>query len=208
MGSQDATITLKLDTRPAEADLRKFGKDASATAGRVNQGLNASGQGGGGGGGFSKSFGLGAGVAFGIGAGKRIAGSMFGGVGDVVTQYFSGLAADIDVSVGGAEARGKIAAREYASDAVRYRVGQTGDTSVAVNMYNQHVNRFKDFHMGKARANQEIAGGRGESSTGRGPLDEILDPIIAAIDKGFEGVWGMLWNYIASKTIGGGTVVK
>lgn len=179
MAGKEAKVKVSIDTRQAKTDLQALTREGKTTAGRIGDRINKSG-----GTGIGKGFGIGAGIGVGVGVVKR-AGSMFGGIGDVIGEATAGWVADIDKAIGGPDARGKMQAREEAAGIFKYQVGRDGDKSGVKQFYNTIVTERVREEEGRSKAIRAIASGRAASEDDEGPLDKILDAIVNAIQQGF-----------------------
>jgi hypothetical protein len=208
---KDAKIRVVLDTRQAEQDLHDLGREGENTASRVGQNTRGGGGGGGGGGrggggrgagggsrgggGSGGMFRKGAMAGFGFGVGRRISGAVgiMGSIGEVVTETFSGQAADFDKWIGAAKARAMKGAREETAQNMALMTYHTGDTEAAKSYYNQVLQvKHLPQQMGGAEIQKRLAGGRAESPDGMGLIDKLIDRITGAVKDGFNGIIGAL----------------
>jgi len=184
---KDAKIRVSLDTKSAEADLRDLGKQGEETAARINQQAKGGGGNTGAGGTFKK--GAIAGVGFGLG--RRIAGAtgFMGSINEVISETFSGQAADFDKWVGAAKARATKGARDETAQNTALLAYHTGDTTASKAYYDQVLQvKHMPQQIGAANIQKALGGGRGESPDGMGPIDKILENITGAIKDGFNGI--------------------
>lgn len=174
-----ANIRVRLDTRQASADLKKIGKESEAASARVGQRAGAAAGGGGG-------FGVGAAVGFGAAAlgGAARRGSSFLGLGDIASDYTSGVRAAADAKVGGPDRRASNAARERTADVYGPLVGRNLATDAEVKDFYNNVRQYhtQPDEVGRNKVQQMVGNGGemleevkrlgGEAKTS---LDEFLD---------------------------------
>lgn len=178
--TRSAKTRVKLDTRPAKERLREIGKEGKAAAGRVNESVNRGRLG------FGHGFGLGAAAAIGVGAARRAGGSMFGAIGDHISNLTAGTRAVFDAGLGGPTERGKKQAREETANAWAEIVARTGDAhaSNVRNYYNQIKELRVKTEQGR-NAVEQILTRSGKPLSEDDPLDKVLQAIIDAIKDGF-----------------------
>jgi len=175
---------MNLDTRKAESDLKDLGKQGEQAARRINDqttGKSSKGMGG-----FKKGALMGAGFAI----GKKIAGQvgLFGGIGDIVSDKFSGLKADLDIGMG---ARARAGAREETIRETSMLTYHTGDDAAAKGFYNQVLNTKHIPQQFGANKVAKAIGGKASSSADpetANPLENMLDTITETLRDGFEQI--------------------
>ena len=120
MAGNEAKVRVKLDTRPAKADLRNLTRDAASVAGRVGSNVRgAVGRGLG-------IVGLGGGVGLGMAA---LRGSTSAGFGDIIGETLGPIGESIsDFLLGDnpANARAAMTARRQAREAFKWEAGSNG----------------------------------------------------------------------------------
>ena len=181
--AQGAKVAVTLDTKPAEKKLRELGKQGEATARRVS-GKASGGPGDG-------SLGQGFGVGVGFGLGKKVAGAVgvFGAIGAVTGEYFSGFSAQAAGLIGSPEALARKGAREETVATFASQAGRTGDTSGARQFYNAVLQaKHLPQQIGANKLHAALGSGRGDSPDGKNHLDRMFNGIISEISSGFDNL--------------------
>ena len=182
--AKGAVTKLKLDTDQAHRDLKELAREGEAPAGRLNRKGKGAGKGGGGGA-FGKGFGAGAGFAL----GKKIAGSVgfFSSVGDIASDAFSGISADIDTGLGAQLSRAKKAAREETVQSMSMQTYHANNADGAKQFYNNILrNKHKPLQQGASEIRKATGGSRGLDPDLKTPFDKITSNVTDAIKDGFS----------------------
>ena len=186
---RDAKIRVSLDTRKAEADLVDLGKQGEASAARMNSRSKS------GSASSSRAFKKGALAGAGFGLGKRIASSVgfMGSIGDVLGESLSGVKADFDKWTTAPKSRAERGAREETAQNTALMAYHSGNTTASKEYYNQVLNtKHLPQQIGSQNIMQALGGGRAASVNGMGPLDDLINKIIAPIREGFLGINSLL----------------
>ena len=181
--AKGAVTKLKIDTDQAHRDLKELAREGEATAGRINRKGKGAGKGGTGGA-FGKGFGAGAGFSL----GKKIAGSVgfFSSIGDIASDAFSGISADVDVGLGAQLSRAKKGAREEAVQEMAMFTYHAGSTDGAKRFYNNILrNKHKPLQQGAADIMVATGGSRGLDPDLKTPFDKITSNVTDTIKDGF-----------------------
>jgi hypothetical protein len=191
-----ASITVSINKKAAEQDLKELEKTAEGTAGRIgDKGGGKGGIGGGLVGGLSRA--MGRGYSLGRRAAHRL--GAFSVLNDITSEGLTGLSAAVDLGLGGAEVRAKRQVRDdtLASHtdmlaAASTKAEKTAARGAAVEHYNTHLPGALDRETAKGEIVSLTAGWGDQGATLKGPLDRMTDAITTAISQGFAAVNGTL----------------
>jgi len=191
-----AAITVSINKKAAEQDLKELEKSAEGTGGRI--GDKGGGKGGIGGG---LVGGLGRAMGKGYSLGKRAAHRLgaFNVLNDITTEGLSGVTAAVGLGLGAHDVRAK--RRAMADTIANYTdfvAHASGDAQKTAALNEAHGSYFAQLPglTASEKAKDEIiakVGGWGESGADlAGPLDRMTNALVTAVGEGFGRVNGTL----------------
>lgn len=170
---KDATIKVRLDTKPAQAELRSLGKEGQAAAERVSANVNKSDPTTGG------LFGAGIGAGLG-GRAKGVVKDIFArGIADAKALLLMKPLAVADAKLLGPEARGIREGANEVRDTFSYQVQQSGSTKDAL----QHFGNRLPYHTGLQKGANQI-----DQDIGQMLLDQGVKKIIEAVGENADKI--------------------